>query len=179
MIFRETPLQDAYVIDLEKREDVRGFFARAWCGKEFEEHGLIPRVVQANTSFNKQKGTLRGMHYQIAPHAETKAIRCLKGAIFDVIIDLRPDSPSYKKWFGVELTADNRTMLYVPEHFAHGFITLEDNTEVFYLVSEYYAPDCERGLRYNDPAFGVAWPGHIEAISEKDRTWPDYCEVSR
>lgn len=179
MIFRETPLQGAYVVDLEKREDARGFFARAWCGKEFEKHELIPRVVQANTSFNKKKNTLRGMHYQIAPHAETKAIRCLKGAIYDVIIDLRPDSPSYKQWFGVELTAENRTMLYVPEHFAHGFITLEDNTEVFYLVSEYYAPDCERGLRYNDPAFGVAWPAHIEVISEKDRTWPDYCEVSR
>jgi dTDP-4-dehydrorhamnose 3,5-epimerase len=179
MIFRETALKDAYVVDLEKREDVRGFFARAWCGKEFEKHGLIPRVVQANTSFNKKKGTMRGMHYQIAPHAETKAIRCLKGAIFDVIIDLRPDSPSYKKWFGVELTAENRTMLYVPEQFAHGFITLEDNTEVFYLVSEYYAPDCERGIRYDDPAFGIAWPAQIEAISEKDKTWPDCCEVSR
>lgn len=179
MIFRETPLKGAYVIDLEKREDERGFFSRAWCSKEFEAHGLIPRVVQANTSFNKKKGTLRGMHYQIAPRAETKAIRCLKGAIFDVIIDLRPDSPSYKKWFGIELTAENRTMLYVPELFAHGFITLEENSEVFYLVSEYYAPDCERGVRYDDPEFGVSWPEQIEVISEKDRTWPDYREVLR
>jgi dTDP-4-dehydrorhamnose 3,5-epimerase len=179
MIFSESPLQGAFVIDLERREDGRGFFSRAWCGKEVEAHGLIPRIVQANTSFNKKKGTLRGMHYQISPRAETKAICCLKGSVFDVIIDLRPDSASYKKWFGIELTAENRTMLYVPELFAHGYITLEDNSEVFYLVSEYYAPECERGVRYDDPAFGVSWPVPIDVISEKDRTWPDYREVAR
>jgi dTDP-4-dehydrorhamnose 3,5-epimerase len=179
MIFKETPLQGAYVIDLEKREDGRGFFSRVWCGNEFEAHGLVSRVVQGNTSFNKVKGTLRGMHYQIAPHIETKAIRCIEGAIYDVIIDLRPDSPTYKKWFGVELTAENRTMLYVPGNFAHGFITLQDNSEVFYLVSEYYAPACERGVRYDDPTFAIAWPAQIEVISEKDRTWPDYREVNR
>jgi dTDP-4-dehydrorhamnose 3,5-epimerase len=179
MIFRETPLEGPFIIDLEKREDERGFFSRTWCSKEYESNGLIKRVVQANTSFNKRKGTLRGMHYQISPNTETKSIRCLKGAIFDVIIDLRPDSSSYKKWFGIELTAENRTMLYVPENFAHGFLTLEDNSEVYYLVSEYYAPECERGIRYDDPAFGISWPAQIEVISEKDRTWPDYREVLR
>ena len=178
MIFRETPLKGAFAIDLEKREDDRGFFARAWCQKEFETHRLVSRVVQANTSFNKQKGTLRGMHYQIAPRPEAKTIRCLRGAIYDVIIDMRSNSPSYKKWFGVELTAANRTMLHVPEGFAHGFITLEDDTEVFYLVSEFYSPECERGVRYNDPAFAIAWPAHVQVISPKDNSWPDFHEVS-
>lgn len=174
MIFEESKLKGAYVIDLDKREDDRGFFARAWCTKEFEEHGITPRVVQANTSFNKRKSTLRGMHYQINPHPEAKLIRCIRGAIYDVIIDLRVSSPTYKQWIGVELTAANRRALYVPEHFAHGFITLEDETEILYLVSEFYSPECERGVRYNDPEFGIVWPVNIEVISKKDEAWPSY-----
>jgi dTDP-4-dehydrorhamnose 3,5-epimerase len=174
MIFQEAMLNGAYVIDLDKREDDRGFFARAWCTKEFEAQGLTSRVVQANTSFNTSKGTLRGMHYQIDPSPETKLIRCIRGSIYDVIVDLRPSSATYKQWIGVELTATNRRALYVPEYFAHGFITLEDNTEILYLVSEFYSPECERGARCNDPAFGIVWPVKIEVISTKDETWPAY-----
>ncbi len=173
MIFTKTKLKDAYIIEIEKWEDKRGFFARSWCQREFDAHGLISHLVQANISFNKKKGTLRGMHYQIAPYGETKLVRCIRGAIYDVIIDLRPDSPNCKQWIGVELTADNRKMLYVPENFAHGFITLEDNTEVFYQVSQFYSPEHERGVRYNDPAFGIKWPLDIEVISDKDKSWPD------
>ncbi|MFQ5450567.1 MAG: dTDP-4-dehydrorhamnose 3,5-epimerase [Nitrospinaceae bacterium] len=175
MIFCKTPLADAWVIDLEKHEDERGFFARAWCRKEFEENGLDPQLVQANLSYNKIKGTLRGMHYQAAPHQEIKLMRCIRGALYDVIIDVRPQSPTYKQTFGVELTADNRKMLYVPKGFAHGFQTLADHTEAFYLVSEFYAPGSERGIRWNDPAFGIQWPrtdGMV--VSEKDRNWPDF-----
>ena len=174
MIFKESKLKGAYVIDLERREDDRGFFGRVWCTKEFEGHGLTSRVVQANTSYNKRKGTLRGMHYQIDPGPEAKMIRCIRGAIYDVIIDLRPSSSTYKQWIGVELTAENRRALYVPEYFAHGFITLEDNTEILYLVSGFYSPECERGVRHNDPAFGIDWPVEIEVISKKDETWPAY-----
>ena len=174
MLFKETMLPGAYVIELDKREDDRGFFARAWCTKEFAAHNLTSHVVQANTSFNKKMGTLRGMHYQIAPHPEAKLIRCIRGSIYDVIIDLRPASPTYKRWIGVELTAKNRSMLYVPENFAHGFITVEDDTEILYLVSEFYSPECERGVRYNDPAFGMMWPVKVQAMSSKDQTWPDY-----
>lgn len=174
MIFKEAMLRGSYVIDLDKREDDRGFFARAWCTKDFEAHGLTSRVVQANTSFNKRKGTLRGMHYQIHPSPEAKLIRCIRGSICDVIIDLRPSSSTYKQWISVELTAENRRALYVPEYFAHGFITLEDNTEILYLVSEFYSPECERGVRYNDPAFEIVWPVKIEVISKKDETWPAY-----
>ncbi|MCK4826502.1 dTDP-4-dehydrorhamnose 3,5-epimerase, partial [bacterium] len=153
MIFTETQLRGAYIIEIEKLKDNRGFFARTWCQKEFEEHGLTPRVVQANVSSNKKKGTLRGMHYQIAPYEETKLVRCTRGAIYDVIIDLRPASPTYTQWVGVELTADNYKMLYVPENFAHGFQTLEDNTEVTYQVSQFYTPGSESGIRWGDPAF--------------------------
>lgn len=174
MIFKETMLPGAYVVELDKREDDRGFFARAWCAKECTAHGLTSHVVQANTSFNKKMGTLRGMHYQIAPHPEAKLIRCIRGSIYDVIIDLRPSSPTYKRWIGVELSAKNRSMLYVPENFAHGFITLEDDSEILYLVSEFYSPECERGVRYNDPAFGIVWPVKVQVISSKDQTWPDY-----
>lgn len=174
MIFTETKLKGAYIVDLEKREDERGFFARGWCQNEFEAHGLAPRVVQANISYNKKRGTLRGMHYQIAPYEETKLVRCTRGALYDVIVDLRPTSPSYKQWFGVELTADNYKMLYVPEGFAHGFITLQDETEATYQVSQFYTPGSERGLRYNDPAFGIEWPAEVQVISEKDKSWPDY-----
>jgi len=174
MIFTETKLPGAYLIDVEKREDHRGFFARGWCQREFEAHGLVPCVVQANISFNKRKGTLRGMHYQIAPYAETKLVRCIRGALYDVIIDLRSESPTYMQWLGVELTAENYRMLYVPEGFAHGFQTLVDNTEATYQVSQFYTPGAEGGVRYDDPAFGIEWPIDVQVISDKDRSWPNY-----
>jgi len=174
MIFRETTLKGAFVIEMEKFEDKRGFFARAWCQKEVEANGLVSRVVQTNISFNKKRGTLRGMHYQVAPYEQIKLVRCTRGAIYDVVIDLRPDSPTFRKWTGVELTAENYTMLYVPENFAHGFQTLEDNTEVTYQVSQFYSPESERGVRYDDPVFQVEWPLPVEVISEKDIAWP-YC----
>ena len=174
MIFRETILKGAFVIEIEKFEDKRGFFARAWCQREVEANGLISRVTQTNISFNKKRGTLRGMHYQVAPYEQVKLVRCTAGAIYDVIIDLRPDSPTFRKWTGVELTAENYTMLYVPENVAHGFQTLEDNTEVTYQVSQFYSPESERGVRYDDPVFQVEWPLPVEVISEKDIAWP-YC----
>jgi dTDP-4-dehydrorhamnose 3,5-epimerase len=174
MKFRETKLENAFIIEPEKREDERGFFARSWCQREFVHHGLVPTVVQANISYNKKKGTLRGMHYQAAPYEETKLVRCTRGAIFDVIIDVRPESATYRKWIGVKLTASNYTMLYVPEGFAHGFQTLEDDTEVVYQVSQFYIPGEERGARWNDPAFLIKWPGPVESISEKDANWPDF-----
>ena len=174
MLFHETRLEGAFVIELEKREDTRGFFARGWCQKEFEDHGLVAQVVQANISYNKKKGTVRGMHYQVAPVEETKLVRCVRGGIYDVIIDLRPESPTYKQWIGVELTAENNKMLYVPENFAHGLQTLEDDTEVIYQVSQFYTPGAERGIRWNDPAFRIEWPQDIEVISDKDADWPDY-----
>lgn len=174
MIFTPTPLHDAYVITPEKREDSRGFFARAWCRQEFAAHGLNTELAQANLSFNRQRGTLRGMHFQLAPHAEVKLVRCTRGAIHDVIIDLRPDSPSYMQWFGIDLTADNHTMLYVPKGFAHGYQTLLDDSEVFYQVSDAYAPGFEGGVRHNDPLFGIKWPLAVASISEKDANWSDY-----
>ncbi len=174
MIFVETKPKGAFVVTLEPLKDERGFFARAWCQKVFEAHGLSSRLVQANISYNKVRGTLRGMHYQVAPCAEAKLVRCTRGAIFDVIIDLRPDSLTYRQWVGVQLTADNRKMLYVPEGFAHGFESLEDDTEVFYQVSQFYSPAHERGVRYDDPAFGIEWPIDVRVISDKDRSWPDH-----
>jgi dTDP-4-dehydrorhamnose 3,5-epimerase len=175
VIFRETELAGAYVIDLERREDERGFFARAWCADEFAQHGLSTKLVQANLSFNVQKGIVRGMHFQVEPHAEDKLVRCTRGAIYDVIIDLRPESDTYKRWLGVELDADSRRALYVPQGFAHGYQTLAPDTETFYLVSEWYTPDAERGVRWDDPAFGIEWPDPANAIlSEKDRSWPDF-----
>lgn len=174
MIFQETNLKNAYLIELQRREDERGFFARTWCQQEFEEHGLNSRLVQCNLSFNKKKGTLRGMHYQAAPYEEAKLVRCTCGAIYDLIVDLRPDSATFKHYFGVTLSAAARNMLYIPEGFAHGFLTLEDNTEVFYQMSEFYAPDYARGFRWNDPAFGIEWPAEVQVISEKDKSWPDY-----
>ncbi len=174
MQFAETQLQGAYVVSLDKFEDERGFFARGWCHKEFSEQGLRPWILQSNISYNRNKGTLRGMHYQKAPFQETKLVRCVRGAIYDVIIDLRPHSPTFKQWTGVELTAGNYKMLYVPEDFAHGFITLEDDTEVIYHVSQYYRPDAEAGLRWNDPAFAIKWPEKVAVISEKDANWPDF-----
>lgn len=172
MLFTETKLKGAFIIDLDHREDNRGFFARTFCAKEFEEHGLKPTVAQCNSSFNHKKGTLRGMHYQVPPAAETKLIRCTGGAIYDVIIDMRPDSPTYKLHIGVELSEDNRRALYVPEMFAHGYQALTDGAEVTYQVGEFYTPGYERGLRYNDPVFGIEWPEEVTVISEKDAAWP-------
>lgn len=174
MIFRETTLQDAYLVDPEKIEDERGSFARAWGQKEFEKQGLDVTFVQANLARSRRKGTLRGMHYQAPPHAEAKLVRCTHGAAFDVIIDLRPDSATYQGWFGVELSAENQRALYMPEGFAHGYQTLTDDTDLFYLVSAFYAPEAERGVRYDDPAFGIAWPQEVNVISEKDQRWADY-----
>ncbi len=174
MIFTGLQLQGAFTIDPEALEDERGFFARTWCHREFEAHGLNPRLVQCSISFNKKRGTLRGMHYQVKPYQEAKLVRCCRGAIYDVIIDLRPDSLTFKRWQAFELTADSRRMLYVPEGFAHGFQTLEDKTEVFYQMSEFYAPECARGLRWNDPAFGIRWPSGDLIISERDRSYPDF-----
>jgi dTDP-4-dehydrorhamnose 3,5-epimerase len=176
MRFQPTNLADAYLIDLEKMEDERGFFARAWCVQEFAAHGLDTNLVQCNLSFNKQRGTLRGMHYQMAPFAETKVVRCIRGALYDVIIDLRPTSPTYLQWLGVTLSAENRAMLYVPQGFAHGFQTLVDDTEVFYQMSTFYAPDSARGLRWNDPHFKIEWPLPTTVMSAKDLSYPDYTE---
>lgn len=174
MIFEETKLKGAYLIKLKELADERGFFARSWCQREFEQRGLIARVVQANLSFNREKGTLRGMHYQVAPYEETKLVRCTRGAIYDVIIDLRPESPTRRQWIGAELTDTNRHMLFVPEGFAHGFQTLADDTEVTYQVSQFYTPGAEQGARYHDPAFGIKWPLDVSVISEKDANWPHY-----
>lgn len=175
MIFTETKLKGAFIIAPEKLEDERGFFARTWCQQEFGAHGLNLRMVQCNISFNKNKGTLRGMHYQIAPHEEAKLVRCTMGAIYDVIIDLRPNSPTFKQWIAVELTAQNHQMLYIPEKFAHGFQTLVDNTEVFYQMSEFYHPECARGVRWDDPAFGIQWPlDEVLILSEQDRNYSPY-----
>lgn len=174
MRFMEKRLRGAYVIEPEKVEDTRGFFARTWCQREFKEHGLNSAVVQCNVSFNAKKGTLRGMHYQTAPFEEVKCVTCTRGAIFDVIIDLRPDSETFRQWEWVILDEENRKMLYVPRGFAHGFLTLVDNTEVFYQMSEFYAPEYARGVRWDDPAFGIVWPGEVTAISEKDTQYPDF-----
>jgi len=174
VFFQSTKLTGSYIILPEKREDERGFFARTWCQREFEAHGLVSRVAQTNVCFSKGRGTLRGMHYQVAPCEETKLVRCTRGAIYDVVIDLRPQSPTFKQWLGVELTAGNYKMLYVPENFAHGYQTLEDNTEVIYLVSQFYSSESERGVRYNDPGFGIDWPRGVQVISDKDESWPDF-----
>lgn len=174
MKFKETKLKDAYIIELEKHEDERGFFARAYCVNEFHEKGIEFPVVQANVSYNRYKYTLRGMHYQEQPYGEAKLVRCTRGAIFDAIIDVRPDSSTYMEWLGVELTDENYRMLFVPEGFAHGFITLEDDTQVTYQVSEFYTPGAERGIRWNDEAFNIDWPAEPDIISEKDSGWPDY-----
>ena len=174
MIFAETTLKGAFAIELEKHEDERGFFARTFCCKEFEAQGVNPNFVQCNISYNKNKGTLRGMHYQVAPYQEAKLISCIRGAMYDVIIDLRADSPTYRQWLAVELSAENYKMLYVPEGFAHGFQTLEDNIVVFYQMSEFYHPECARGVRWDDPAFGIKWPLPNRVVSKKDRSYPDF-----
>ena len=176
MKFIKTKLAGAYIIELEKRADERGFFARTWDEKEFEEYGIYRKPIQTNMAYSKKKGTLRGLHYQVAPYQESKLISCTRGAIYDVIIDLRSDSPTYKKWFGVELSERNRKMLFLPERFAHGFLTLEDNTDVSYQVSAFYNFESERLVRYNDPAFKIKWFSKVTIISEKDKNAPDYKE---
>lgn len=175
MIFRETELHGAYIIDLEVAEDERGFFARTWCRREFESQGLKVEWVQSNISGNRRKGTLRGLHYQLAPHEEIKLVRCTAGSVYDVILDLRHDSPSYLRHVSVELSARNRRMIYIPAGVAHGYQTLMDETEVMYLMSEYYAPECARGVRWNDPLFSIQWPSDRRTISVRDQSYPDYC----
>jgi dTDP-4-dehydrorhamnose 3,5-epimerase len=201
MIFTQTKLNGAYIIELEPIVDNRGFFARSFCQKEFELHGITMNIAQCNISYNKKKGTLRGMHFQANPFEEAKIVSCIKGSIYDVIIDLRPDSSTYCKWIAIELSAVNREqkavkskheavnsegsayrlpltaqhkMLYVPKGFAHGFLTLEDDTEIFYHMSEFYVPGQGRGVRWNDPAFGIEWPGEITLISDQDKAYPDF-----
>ena len=174
MIFLDTRLPGVFEIHLEVKPDDRGFFARAWCQEEFEARGLNPRLVQCSLSFNTRKGTLRGIHYQAAPYAEAKLVRCTRGAIYDVVLDLRPESPRFKQSIAVILTAEKRNMIYVPEGCAHGFLTLEGKTEVFYQMSEFYSAESARGVRFDDPAFGMTWPEKIEVISERDRNYPNF-----
>jgi len=174
MIFTETVLSGAFVIDPEAQEDARGLFARTWCQRELQTRGLETRMAQCSTSFNKRKGTLRGLHYQVAPAAETKVVRCTRGSLYDVIVDLRPHSPTYLGHVGIVLTADNRKMLYVPSGCAHGFQTLEDDTEIFYQISEFWAPEHARGVRWDDPLFGIAWPDDQRTIIERDLRYPDF-----
>ena len=174
MQFDATPITGAVIIELTPLLDERGFFARSWCQGEFKAHGLETRIAQCNISYNARSGTLRGLHYQVAPSEEVKLVRCTRGAIHDVIVDLRPRSPSFKRWFAVELTASNRRMLYIPEGVAHGFVTLADDTEVFYQMSQPYDAACARGVRWDDPEFGIVWPVPIALMSERDRQHADF-----
>jgi dTDP-4-dehydrorhamnose 3,5-epimerase len=173
MRFTETKVAGAFLIEPEPIADERGFFARTWCREEFADHGLTAELAQANISFNHRKGTLRGLHYQAAPHAEAKLVRVTRGAIWDLALDLRRDSPTYLAWFGAELSDANRQMLYVPEGCAHGFLTLTDDAEVAYQMSAPYAPEAARGVRFDDPAFGIEWPGEVVVINQRDRSYPD------
>ncbi len=173
MLFTESKIPGVWVIELEKRQDDRGYFARAWCANEFADHGL-PQFVQSNMSLCRHKGTIRGLHYQLAPHGEAKYMRCIRGAIFDVSLDVRPDSPTYKQWFAIELTADNRTAVFIPEGLAHAYQALTDDAEVIYSASCAYTPGAERGIRWNDPAFDIEWPIREAIVSEKDAKWPDF-----
>ena len=172
MIFREVEFPGPVVIDLERKGDDRGYFARAWCQKEFAAHGIPTDFVQANMSVSRHKGTLRGLHFQFAPHREAKLVRCVRGALYDVAVDARPESPTFGQWVGVELTAESHRMIYVPEGFAHGFQTLLDETEAHYMVSAFYSPGAEGGIRYDDPKLGIVWPLPVSTISEKDQKWP-------
>lgn len=174
MKFLETKLPGVFEIQIEPHSDLRGFFARTWCEKEFEDHGLNGNLVQCSVSLNLRKGTLRGMHYQAAPFAETKVVRCTAGEIYDVILDLRPESPTFKQWIALPLSAETRNSIYVPHGCAHGFLTLTDNSEILYQMSEFYHPELSRGVRWNDPAFQIAWPEKVEVISERDQTYPDF-----
>jgi dTDP-4-dehydrorhamnose 3,5-epimerase len=177
VIFRETKLSGASIIELDRKEDDRGFFARAFCQREFEEQGLKPVIAQANIAFNRVKGTVRGMHFQFPPAAETKVVRCTRGAVLDIIVDLRPESPTYLEHLAVELTAENHHAIYVPERFAHGYQVLEDATETSYQVGEFYTPGCEGGLRYDDPDLELTWPVPVAVISEKDSAWRPLSEI--
>jgi len=179
VIVEETELAGAYVLEVERREDDRGFFARVWCADELAAAGLDPRISQINVGFNLRRGTLRGLHFQRAPHAEVKLVRCTAGAVYDVIVDLRPESPTHRRWVGVELTAENHRQLYVPAGFAHGYQTLTDSAEISYLTSVPYAPESATGVRFDDPAFGIGWPEPVTVISDADRAWPDYREESQ
>jgi len=174
MNFTETWLKGVYLIDIERQEDERGFFGRSWCVQEFETNGLNSRLAQCSISFNKKRGTLRGMHYQAAPYQEAKLVRCTRGALYDVVIDLRSDSVTFKRWLSINLNAENRRAVYLPEGFAHGFQTLEDDTEVFYQISEFFHPESARGLRWNDPTFGIEWPIKTFILSEKDKSYPNW-----
>jgi len=174
MTFTETFLKGAYVIDIDKINDDRGFFGRVWCHDQMANHGLKTKIIQSNCSFSSKKGTLRGLHFQIPPYQETKFMRCTKGAIYEVIIDLRKDSPTFKQWFGVKLTENNYKMLYVPENFANGFLTLEDESEANYMTTQVYNSDSERGIRWNDPTFNIEWPIDIQLVSEKDKSHPNF-----
>ena len=174
MIFKETSLQGAFIIELEMLNDERGAFARIFCQKEFEKHGLNPNIAQCSISLNTKKFTLRGMHYQKSPHNEAKLVRCSRGLIYDVIVDLRPHSSTFKKWTSIELSVKNKKMVYIPEGFAHGFQTLDDNTEVIYQMSQFYSPDHSEGFRWNDPSFKIEWPSEPKAISSKDLDFPDF-----
>ena len=174
MKFTEIYLKGAFVIEVDKLEDDRGFFGRIWCEKEFKKNNLNTNIVQSNVSLSLKKGTIRGLHFQRSPFQETKLVRCTKGSVYDVIIDLRPESPTFKKWFGVKLTEDNHKMIYVPENFAHGFLTLEDNSEVYYLVTQFYTKEAEVCLRWNDPAFDIQWPTEVKVISEKDKSHANF-----
>jgi dTDP-4-dehydrorhamnose 3,5-epimerase len=174
MKFSKTKIAGVFEIEIEPFLDDRGFFARTWCRKEFEAQGLDPKLVQCSVSFNTRKGTLRGMHYQEAPYAEAKLVRCVRGSVFDVVIDLRSSSPTFKQWVTVVLNSEKHNMVFVPEGCAHGFLTLENETEVFYEMSEFYDVESARGIRWNDPAFQIAWPDKVEVISERDRTYPNY-----
>ncbi len=178
MKFSETHLPGVFIIDIEPIHDERGMFARCWCKKTMQQQGLLTELSQCSISFNLAKGTLRGLHYQIAPHAETKIVRCTHGSIFDVVVDLRTESPTFKKWFGILLSAENHQMLYIPEGLAHGLITLEPNTEIFYQISVPYIPESARGLRWNDPAFSIEWPMEPLVISSKDAAYPYFIESS-
>ena len=172
MIYTETSLAGVYLIDIEPVEDLRGFFARGWCQREFAAHHLDTAISQMNIAFNPHAGTLRGLHYQTEPHAEAKTIRCVRGAIFDVAVDMREASPNYLQWTGHELSAENHRSLYIPKGFAHGYLTLVPDTELLYSVSEFYAPDAEVGIRYDDPALAIEWPAPVLVISDKDASWP-------
>ena len=174
MIFTQTKIHGVFILEPERIEDERGFFARTWCQTEFAEHGIQILPVQCNISFNKRKGTLRGMHYQRAPHEETKVVRCTMGSLYDVAVDVRPGSPTFKQWVGESLSATNRRMMIIPPGCAHGFLTLEDNTEASYQMSTYYAPKHAAGVRWNDPAFGIRWPGNVVVIVDRDRNYSDF-----
>jgi len=174
VIFVATPLPGAFVVEPEYHEDHRGFFARTWCAREFAAHGLSTRLAQCSVSFTKRRGTLRGLHYQAAPYAEAKLVRCTAGGVHDVIVDLRPTSPTYRRHLAVTLTAGNRKALFVPQGFAHGFQTLADETEVFYQISAFHSPDHARGIRWDDPAFAIAWPLDDPIVNDRDRAYPDF-----